>query len=474
MTDSSLRCLAGKSCRNAVTINGQRLGVMNEHPGTLCPACDKHIRGAIRQLPRDWAELRAALGERSTTTGAKVSSTPTPAMPISARKQAMMAAIVELADHAADIVSEQLNTQRSSSLQKPPADAEEGSIAWNAAEHSHPEAHKTLTAAIALIEPNIDILTAAPEQPTLAWKTPSRCAFHQAWIEESERLLAAAMKMPGVTDAEPKTIRKFLRSKFRLKAKHPAKVRDHLDGLNDAYRSAGGCDNCGGWGKDGQARELVEYTGIDIAMQLVDLHHQTRAELGHTRLRHRYPMPCPRCGGRVGRDDGQTIITCDDRDNCRSSWTEREYQFLAGLITRERLDMEITKWLLAEAYARLDDVQRRLNKLTDADLALPGAGIIIAEAMRQALGDHKTPQQRAITTERRDTEQRQDSEDTWTFGNEPRYQRPKPRPKKAHRPAGPPIHPASLLTVIDTDEQAALNGRIACPECNLMHAGECA
>ncbi len=475
MTNSSLRCLAGPNCRNAVTIDSHRLGAMNEHPNTLCPACDKAISSAIRQLPRDWAELRAALGERSTTTGAKVNSTPTPAMPISARKEALMTAIVDLTDHAADIVSEQLDIQRGSALRKPPADAEEGSIAWNAAEHTRAEPQKTLAAAVALIEPHIELLAAAPEQPTLAWKPPRRCAFHAAWIEAAERQLAHAMKMPGLADAEPKAIRKFLRTKFRLKAKHPAKVRNNLDALNDAYRSAGGCENCGGWCNDGQAREIIEHTGAEILQQLINLHHQARAELGHTRLRHRYPMPCPRCGGRVGRDDGQTIVTCDDRDQCKSSWTEREYQFLAGLITRERYDMEITKYLLAEAYARLDDVQRRLDKLTDDDLALPGAGVIIAEAIRQAIAGHKTAADRAISTSRKDTQERQNTEDTWAWGpNEPRYQRPKPKPKKATRPAGPPIHPSSLLTVIDTDEHAALNGRLKCADCNLIHPGDCA
>ncbi|OBS01883.1 hypothetical protein A9W98_18040 [Mycobacterium gordonae] len=481
---STLRCLAGPSCRNAVTIDGQRLGAMNEHPNTLCPACDKAISSAIRQLPRDWAELRAALGERSTTTGAKVNSTPTPAMPISARKEALMAAIVDLTDHAADIVSEQLDIQRASALRKPPADAEEGSIAWNAAEHTQPEPQKTLAAAIALIEPHIELLITAPEQPTLAWQSPRRCAFHAAWIESAERQLAQSMKMPGIADAEPKTIRKFLRNKFRLKAKHPAKVRGYLDALNDAYRSAGGCENCGGWCKDGQAREIIEHTGAEILQQLINLHHQARAELGHTRLRHRYPMPCPRCGGRVGRDDGQTIVTCDDRDQCKSSWTEREYQFLAGLITRERYDMEITKYLLAEAYARLDAVQQRIEVLDNIaelidELGLPAEAAVIgrqiAESFAEAIDGHKTPEQRAITTARKDTEQRQDAEDTWAWGgNEPRYQRPKPKPKKATRPAGPPIHPSSLLTVIDTDEHAALNGRLKCADCNLIHPGDCA
>ncbi|OBK22547.1 hypothetical protein [Mycobacterium asiaticum] len=237
------------------------------------------------------------------------------------------------------------------------------------------------------------------------------------------------------------------------------------------------------WNKHGETRELVEYTGIDIALRLVELHHQARAELGLTRLRHRYPMPCPNCGGRVGRDDGETIITCDDRDNCKSTWTEREYQFLAGLITRERLDMEILKYLLAEAYARLDAVQQRINVLSDidawvAEAELPAEaaviGQLIAESFDEAIAGHLTPAQRAITTARKDTEQRQTSEDTWAWGNEPRYQRPRPKPKKATRPAGPPVHPGSLSTLIDIDETAALAGQIACTECNLTHRGDCA
>lgn len=403
---SQHRCLAGPACRAAQTIDGDRHGAPTENPDTLCPPCDKAISSAVHQLPRDWADLRAALGERSTTTGAKIRSTPTPAMPISARKEALMAAIVDTADRAAATISAALNTDQPDPRRRPPAETryrdktirlEEGSPAWTAAQAVHPDARQQLDTAIRLIEPRLDVLAATPAEPHIIWT------------------------------------------------------------------------------RHGETRQLVEYTGIDLALQLVDLHHQARAELGHTRLRHRYPMPCPRCGGRVGRDDGQTIVTCDDREQCKSSWTEREYQFLAGLITRERYDMEITKYLLAEAYARLDDIQRRLGKLTDDDLALPGAGTVIAEAVRQAIDGHKTPEQRAITTNRKATEQRQDAEDTWTWGpNEPRYQRPKPRPKKAHRPAGPPIHPSSLLTIIDTDETAALNGRIACPECHLIHPGDCA
>lgn len=223
------------------------------------------------------------------------------------------------------------------------------------------------------------------------------------------------------------------------------------------------------WGKFGETRELVELSGIDIALQLVELHHQTRAELGLTRLRHRYPMPCPRCGGRVGRDDGQTIVTCDDRHDCKSSWTEREYQFLAGLITRERLDMEINKYLLGEAYSRLDDVQRRLNMLTEADLMLPGAGLLIFEAMRQAIDGHLPPDGRTVATDRKATEQRQTVEDTWTWQNETPYSPPKPKPRRRLTSADP-----QLSTMVEIDQDAVINGDPRCRECNLIHRGVCA
>lgn len=400
---SQHRCLAGKDCRAAKAVDGERLGAPTENPDTLCPPCDKAITSAVRQLPRDWADLREALGERSTTTGAKIRSTPTPAIPISTRKEALMAAIVDTADRAAAVVSAAIGADQPDARRSPPVDAKgqkprEGSLVRTASEAVHPEDQQLLAAAIRMVEPHINDLAAAPAEPHIIW------------------------------------------ARF------------------------------------GETRELVEYTGADIALQLADLHHQTRAELGLTRLRHRYPMPCPRCGGRVGRDDGETIITCDE-DPKNHSWTEREYQFLAGLITRERLDMEITKWLLAEAYARLDDIQRRLNLITEANTAaleLPGSGAIVVEAMRQAIDGHKTPDKRAIATDRKTTQQRQTTEDAWTWQNESPYRPPKPRKKATRPPGAPKIAASSLLTVIDTDEQAALNGQLKCTHCNLMHAGDCA
>lgn len=445
---SQHRCLAGAACRQAVTTNGDRHGAPTENPDTLCPPCDKNITSAIHQLPRDWADLRAALGERAANTGQKIRSTPTPGIPISTGKEALMAAIVDMADRAAAVISNALNTDQPTGRRKPPQKAETGSIAWRSNEHRRPEAAQALAAAIAITEPNIVLLAAAPAEDALIWTKPDRCDTHQHLIGSAEAWAASETR--------------------------PAEKQTARDAVRRAYAAAGTCDECNGWGKHGQERELTTMTGLQILLDLEDLHHKTRHELGKTRLRRRYPMPCPRCGGRVGRDDGETIITCDNRDNCKSSWTEREYQFLAGLITRERLDMEITKWLLAEAYARLDDAQARLSRLTPEDLALPGGGIIIAEAMRQAIGGHKTPDQRAITTDRKTTQERQTTEDNWTFPNESPYRPPKPRKKATRPPGAPTIAPSSLSTLVDTDEQAALNGQLKCTQCNLMHAGDCA
>jgi hypothetical protein len=428
------RCLAGRGCRRADVVDSDRHGALTDQPNTLCDVCRKHIESAVRQLPRDWADLRATLGERAANTGQRIRSTPTPAILISTRKEALMAAIVDMADRAAAVVSDALNT---------------GQPATYHGRGYPPHAQHTLRASISITEPHIDLLAIAPAEPAIVWKKPKRCDTHAHLIGSAESMLAAAK---------------------------PRQIRQAHDCVRRAYAAAGACEDCNGWGDWGQERELIEISGLQIALELVELHNQARAELGVTRLRHRFPMPCPRCGGRVGRDDGETIITCDDRDTCKSTWTEREYKFLAGLITQERLDMEILKWLLAESYSRLDDAQRRITLITDSDanaLTLPGAGAIVVEAIRQALDGHPTPEQRVITTERTATEERQTEEDNWAWTNQTPYRPPKPKPRKATKPVANPIHPASLTMLIDTDPIASLNGRMKCSDCNMIHAGDC-
>ncbi|OIN79979.1 hypothetical protein [Mycobacterium malmoense] len=421
------RCLAGADCRRAEHADNQRRGAPTEKPNTLCPPCLTHISSAIRQLPDDWAELRQALGERATNTGQRVHSTPTPAIPISTRKEAIMAAIVETSERAAIVVSEALHTDPPDPRRKPPPTiiTEQmqrllrlpedlagkptaplpGTPASGAAENVHPTNEQILTAAIRLVEPNIDRLVIAPAET------------HNVWA------------------------------------------------------------------KFGENRELIELSGIEIALALVELHNQARAELGLTKLRHRYRYPCPDCGGRIYRNDGESIVYCEN--DPKHTRTEREYKLVAGQLMTERGYMQLREYYLAEGYWRLDRVQELVDNMRDDPrIDLAGAGTIILEQLTAILTEgaldkdnkpipHQTPQQRATGTDRKSAIERQVDEDNWTWRNEKPYEKPNRKRRKATKPVDSPIHPGSLTTLVDIDESVASCGP-KCPECNLVHSGECA
>lgn len=461
---SAYRCIADKACRNP---DKDRRGAATEHANTLCQACRIHIEFAIRQLPNDWQDLRNALGEHTTNTGQRVHSTPSPAIPISTRKEAIMAAIVETADRAAAVISQTLHTNQPDARRTtaPPVIINgasttplPGSCADTSEQAVHAPPHQLLAAAIAITEPNIPLLATAAAEPALIWKHPSRCATHENLIDAAEATFTTATKPRDIAAARER--------------------------LNEAYHSAGICEDCGGWGKNGQARELTELSGIQIALQLVELHNHARAELGLTRLRHCYRYPCPDCGGHIYRNDGESIVYCEN--DPKHTRTEREYQFVAGQLMTERAYMEIREYYLAEGYWRLDRIQQLVDTIADDPrINIAGAGTIILEQLVAILTEgapdkdgnpipHQTPQQRATGTDRKSAIERQVDEDNWTWKNEKPYQRPPARRRrKATKPAGPSIHPASLTTLIDIQETHHHTSP-KCPHCNLIHAGECA
>lgn len=462
------RCLAGADCRHAQQLEKRRQGAPTDKPNTLCPPCLTHISSAIRQLPDDWAELRQALGERATNTGQRVHSTPTPAIPISTRKEAIMAAIVETADRAAAVVADQLDTEQPTGRRKTAPEItvkgqitgpRPGTPADHAEDAVRPTAWQAIAAAIAITEPNIALLATAPPEPALVWKRPTRCDVHERLITAAEDAFSAATKPRDIAAARER--------------------------LNHAYHAAGVCEDCGGWCNNGQARELIEQSGIQIALALVELHNQARAELGLTKLRHRYRFPCPDCGGRIYRNDGESIVYCEN--DPKHTRTEREYKLVAGQLMTKMAYMEIREYFLAEAYWRLDRVQRLID-IVDNDPKAdtdPRIGRMILDHLKGILTDgapdkddkpipHQTPQQRVAGTDRKSAIERQVDEDNWTWRNEPRYQKPNPKRRKATRPADAPhIHAASLTTLTDINENAATHGK-KCAECNLQHAGECA
>lgn len=494
MTADNHRCLIGPQCRAAVVQDDERIGAITEDPDTFCPACLEHIASCTKQLPRDWQQLRAALGERAASTGEYVRSTPTPVIPISATKERLMVDIVEIADRAAAIISDALKAEQPDGRRKPPPEihtvdpatggpktitVEEGSPADIAENLSHPNQYRRLTAATAIIEPHINLLATTTDTAAQTWRTPRRCTTHAQPIEEAETALAAELDMPDAYTATPKETRAYLRRQFRIRQKAKAKSTDDIDDameqLRQAFAQAATCDDCNGWDpQHGQARELIDITGIDIAHTIIELHNRTRAELGKTRLRHRYAMPCPRCAGRVGRDDGTTVVDCD---SCKASWTEREYKFLAGLIADEGKTMEILKYLLAEGYSRLDGVQDILDKLAgDPRIDMPGAGTIILDQLTRVLDGHARPADRENATNKPAAVERQTEDDTWAWRNETPYRPPRrKKPKPAPAADLPRIAPSSLSTI--TEDPTYLpdhNDRNkACAGCHIIHpAGE--
>lgn len=461
------RCIAGPACRAAERVDGQRVAMLTATPNTLCEPCRAHIADACRRLPSDWTDLRRALGDRQGGTVDKVRSTPTPVIPISTAREALMGAIVELTDRAAAIVSDGLHTDHPDGRRRPPPPITvidedgaprqqipaDGSAAACADELSNPDDWRRLTAAVALVEPHIDLLTAAPSAPALVWRGPRRCDTHDAAISAAEYQL----------DVTPK---------------------DDLDAARDAlrlaYASAAKCDDCNGWDqrpdpRRGQSREWIEESGLDLALGITELHNRVRADLGKTRLRHRYAMPCPRCGHRVGRDDGAAVVDCENQA-CGSSWTEREYKFLAGLIVDEGREMDILKWLLAEANWRLDALRVGADKIRDDPaLEAPGSGTYVLEGIDIILDGHPKPTDRTVGTDRPSTEERQAGEDNWAWRNETAYRPPRKRTRTVKPPyEGPRYTESSRSTLVEvTDLPERIDRSKVCRSCNMIHAGDC-
>lgn len=110
------------------------------------------------------------------------------------------------------------------------------------------------------------------------------------------------------------------------------------------------------------------------ALRLADLHRRVTQQLGETRQRERQHLPCPSCGAQalvkevqdrrrnVSAADGTATpevircLACDGGPNRDGTWTEAEYQWLSRMVLDEREEMNLTKWLVAEANWQRDVV----------------------------------------------------------------------------------------------------------------------
>ena len=451
MTDAH-RCITGTRCRGR---DGDGMPANTERPETLCDSCLAAHTDAISRLLRDCAMLYATIGERHTAAGEVVRSSRNPGIPINVHADRLMAEIVEWAHRGAIVVARQLDTAMpaTSGRKLPPArdpdthkpiTAEAGSIADRTARRTAPTDVTILHAYLRLIEPHIEALAYEPTHRTVAWARPERCADHQDQIDLAETALAAIAN------------------------------DDNRRALERARLAAANCDPCNGWGHNGQAFGITYVTGLAIVERLTELHHTARQHMGHTRLRHRFDMPCPNCHAQtVGRDNGQAIIDCQ---TCEYAWTEREYKLLVGMHVEDELEETVLKPQLDEANGRLDSIADLAAKLTDPDeVNAPGAGGIILDAIRKIMDGHWPPEQRTIGYDVASTIEQQRAEDDWTWTHEEPYEKPRKKTKKPVLQDIPKIAQSSrsLLADDDTDPDAQRGPVCKQPGCNLIHTGEC-
>ena len=147
----------------------------------------------------------------------------------------------------------------------------------------------------------------------------------QYWAE----IVAAEVNM--VWDAE-----KAERSRLAVRVQKAAgflKLRvDTLVKLGPQERSA--------WDKDGQPirdewgdREVVECSGLDGALYLLDLHRRVYRVAGRTKLVHRLTPACPWCDQRtLVRHNGSDMVECE---SCGKQIDERHYNWFVIVTVAE-------------------------------------------------------------------------------------------------------------------------------------------
>lgn len=281
--------------------------------GPLCPACMERLKRAVKGLPRDYQRLSDEIGERRTADGAKVAMSTELPVNINVRREMLLTQIVEIADRAADVVETELTMTGAGRHRagSPSGMERRGYRASGAATTGSPTV--TIDMAVKLLLSALDVLAEAEAQPHTLW----------APLPDS--------------DEE--------------------------------------CDKY----PQGQPRQIVELSGVDVAYRIVQLSSDVYHELGLDRLRHSFVAPCPAWLHRerrycqaetVGRDDGSSIVDCE---TCGATWNEDEYWFIEGLVLdeiEEREEHELLRYLLAEAYWRLDavrDVADALGQVLDPE-----------------------------------------------------------------------------------------------------------
>lgn len=289
------RCASGPGrCRGTVlTPDGSKLAA--ETSDILCEPCLDSIRHHITDIPRIWVALHEAIGEHTRNTAQKVSGSRTPPININCDVDALKTGIVEWLTLAAARVADELG------IDEP--------MPHN---NTDTEYAKTVEKCARIINPNLDLLIAAPAGDAQIWLPP--------------------------TDTE-----------------YPGE-RLYVDQLGITHHGT----------------RIVEVTGLDIAQQLVRLRRRALAVLGVTTPRDKLPYPCPGCNRpelsrHQRKDPGRREVDEIVCGNCQLCWPYSRYQQLCLILAKEdemerdklthQLNMErqhrqTVEWLLAEARWR--------------------------------------------------------------------------------------------------------------------------
>ena len=155
---------------------------------------------------------------------------------------------------------------------------------------------------------------------------------------------------------------------------------------------------------------ITDDDGLRLAQRMIKLHRKVVRHLGETMQREKQHLPCPFCGGVVikevrdlrgrswssNRDTGietPEIIrctSCDNGPNQDGTWTEAEYRWLSTQVLSEREEINMLKWLLAEAQWERDShawlaAEREWALLNIARvMGIEGGAAALVEAVRSS------------------------------------------------------------------------------------------
>lgn len=337
------RCKAGVDRCWSTSLDGageKHAGVVAAE-GRLCDKCARHAERVVDGLLDDWDALEVLLGVSARSEGQRVAYTPTPGIPLNVEAEARQVELLELADIAAEMITGAV---------KEWCDRDGHPIPAADAYRPPRQQRAHLAAAVDIIADNFATLLAVPAEPVLRWD------------RSGER-----------------------------RGEEPAE-----------YRKAGprtyiGLDADGNE-LDGRGGRWLELSGVDVALEIWQVHGKVRGMFGARQrdMRRRMPMPCHGCGNRtLYREYGQELIkctTCPPNSDAGRGWTEEQYNRLAGL---SRFHMQVVKEdevkELAEAVRRAEDAEARaaeaLARVAEAEEKLAKVAAFAGHTSVSALMD---------------------------------------------------------------------------------------